>query len=70
MTEYRLEMTEAAEAAFSTLVNEGISMVRLGRSIESVRLYMEREPIIGYSPFTVDKVMKEITFWAGKPKRA
>ena len=68
MTEYMIKMTPAAKGAFQTIVAAGISMVRLGRSIESVRMHMERDPIVGYSPFTVDKVMGEIEFWVGKKK--
>ena len=63
-----IEMTTASKSSFDYLVAEGISMVRLGRSIEAVTLHMERDPFIGFAPFSVAEVMGEVVFWAGKPK--
>jgi len=63
-----IEMTPATESVFMTTVAEGIEMIRNGRSVEYVRMHMERDPMVSYSPFSVDEVMEEVTFWAGKPK--
>jgi hypothetical protein len=63
-----IEMTPAKESVFMSTVLEGIEMIRNGRSVEYVRMRMERDPMVSFSPFSVDEVMEEVIFWAGKPK--
>ena len=64
-----IEMTPCTESVFTRVVAAGVERVRHGHSLAVVRMWMERDPMVSYSPFSVDEVMAEIEFWAGKPKK-
>ena len=64
-----IEMTPATENVFTNVVLSVMEMIRNGRTIEAVRLHLERDPMVAQSPFSIDEVMNEASFWIGKPKK-
>jgi len=64
-----IEMTTSTKSVFQTVVAEGISMMRLGRTIEAVMLHFSHDPFAQACPFSLDEIRAEIEFWAGKPKK-
>ena len=64
-----IEMTPCTKSVFQTVVAEGISMVRFGRSIEAVMLHFTHDPFAAACPFSLAEIREEIEFWTGKPKK-
>jgi len=64
-----IKMTPATESVFTNVVISVMEMIRNGRTIEAVRLHLERDPMVAHYPFSIEEIMEEASFWIGKPKK-
>ena len=63
-----IKITPTSKTPFQSLVDFGITAIKNGGSIETVMLFIERDPMFQHLVASKDEIKAEIEFWAGKPK--